>query len=87
MDAHAQLYVRVARLLWAEWDPIGVNDYGGPDDEYNMYVPEIVVMLERNMDIEEIAKHLSEIATKRMGLFDNREHSLSTAEKLKALMN
>lgn len=86
MDAHAQLYVKVARLLWTEWDPIGVND-SGPDDEYNGYAPEIVVMLERNADIEEIARHLSEIATERMGLFDNREHSLSTAKKLKALMN
>ena len=27
------LFTKVDKILWKEWDPIGVNDYGGPDDE------------------------------------------------------
>ena len=87
MDARAELWTKVDRLLWVEWDPIGINDYGGPDDEYRGYVPEVVSLLERNASSEEIAKSLSEIATKTMGLsLENHEHSLSTAIKLKALL-
>ena len=27
-------WIKVNKVLWEEWDPMGVNDYGGPDDEY-----------------------------------------------------
>lgn len=86
MDAHAQLYVKVARLLWEDWDPIGVNSMNGPDDEYNMYVPEVVAMLERDARVEDIADHLTQIATVRMGLsIADPKHCHDTAIKLKAL--
>lgn len=87
MDVRAQLWLKVDRLLWEEWDPIGVNDYGGRDDEYRGYVPELIDLLERGASIEEISNRLSEIATKTMGLsLENHEHSRNTATKLKALI-
>jgi hypothetical protein len=85
MDTHGQLWVKVDRLLWERWDPIGVNEHDGAVGEYSGYVSQIVFLLERNASIEEIAQHLSEIVTKRMGLFDDKEHSHDTASMLKAL--
>lgn len=39
---HLQLWKAVQKILWEDWDPIGVNNSdGGPDDEYNGYVPKI----------------------------------------------
>jgi len=85
MDPRQQLWITVDRLLWEEWDPIGVNDYGGPDDEYRGYVPELIDLLIRDASTQEIADRLSDIATKQMDLFDNKEHHMTTANKLKAL--
>lgn len=29
----------VRRILWEDWDPIGVNDHPGAIDEYDSYAP------------------------------------------------
>ena len=34
-------WIEVDRMLWEEWDPIGLNTKGGPEDEYRSYVPSI----------------------------------------------
>jgi hypothetical protein len=34
----------IKRLLWEDWDPIGVNGFG-PNDEYDNYAFRIFVML------------------------------------------
>ncbi|MFT3886138.1 MAG: hypothetical protein QM724_12140 [Flavobacteriales bacterium] len=78
------LYIKVDRLLWEDWDPIGVNDYA-PPDEYRMYVPGIVELLQRGASVEAIAAHLSEITTMRMEIYGTAEQDLVIAEKLKQL--
>lgn len=50
-----QLYKKIDTLLWEEWDPIGVNDYGGPDDEYRSYVPKVFRMKTEGASTIEIA--------------------------------
>jgi hypothetical protein len=81
-DITDSLYKEVDWVLWNDWDPIGVNDYGGPDDEYRGYVPEIYKMLQDNKSDSEIAKHLDWITTDRMGLFSNMGESLRIARLL-----
>lgn len=78
------LYIKVDRLLWEDWDPIGVNEYA-PPDEYRMYVPEVVALLQRSASVETIANHLSDITTNRMELPDTWQHNLAVASKLKQL--
>ena len=73
------LYNEIDWILWNDWDPIGVNDYGGPDDEYRGYVPEIYKMLQDNQSDTEIAKQLDWIATDRMGLISKMDESLRIA--------
>lgn len=60
------LSAQVDKILWEEWDPIGVNDYGGPDDEYRGYVPSIVALLQRNEDELKIAELLHQHANVNM---------------------
>jgi len=76
------LYSEVDWVLWNEWDPIGVNDYGGPSDEYTGYVPQIYKLLTESKDETEIAKYLDFIATDNMGLNSNMKENLRVARLL-----
>jgi hypothetical protein len=45
------LYKRVARILWKDWDPIGVyNENDEWDDEYDGYVPSVLNLLIEGRD-------------------------------------
>ena len=76
------LYSEVDWILWNDWDPIGINDYGGPNDEYRGYVPETYRLLKENKIDIEIANHLERIVIERIGLNSNFEESLRIARLL-----
>jgi len=81
-----ELYIKVDKILWEEWDPIGVNDYGGLDDEYRGYVPSIIKLLEEKGDKSKIAKQLHQHANINMGLSSSITDHLEIAQKLKKLI-
>ncbi len=61
----------IDRILWREWDPLGVyNEADFMDDEYEAYVPGIVAMLEEGKDATHIADHLAAVAREFMDLAD-----------------
>ena len=62
------LWRLVDRVLWEEWDPIGVNAMGGPDDEYRSYVPRIVDLLRNSADKSTLVAELDDIAFNAMGI-------------------
>jgi hypothetical protein len=63
------LYKRVARILWKDWDPIGVyNENDEWDDEYDGYVPSVFTLLIEGRDAHKISSHLTTIASESMGL-------------------
>ncbi len=76
------LYSEIDWILWHDWDPIGVNDYGGPSDEYSGYVPQIFKLLTDLKNETEIAKHLDFIATDVMGLNSNLKENQRIARLL-----
>ena len=47
----------VHSILWRDWDPIGVHDWG-PDDEYDGYVWPIIGKIMRGESVEQIAAYL-----------------------------
>ena len=57
----------IQRILWEEWDPIGVNDIA-PDDEYDSYASRIFAMLGEGGSELEIAEYLRWAAIENMGL-------------------
>jgi hypothetical protein len=80
---------RVRKLFWREWDPIGVNGFGGPDDEYDRYADKAYVMLmHEGRSGQEIADYLYEISSKHMGIGTGqglRDLANKTAHNLVAL--
>ena len=82
-----KLWEEINRILWKEWDPIGVAQYEGTRDEYSNYVPSIYKLLIQNESVNIIAHRLYEHAKVSMRLQPNLEHNLSIAKKLIALKN
>lgn len=79
-----KLWEQVNRILWEDWDPIGIND-SGPEDEYSGYVPSVIKLLNQDADEKKIAKLLLEHANINMGGSTKLEDHLKVAKKLKQL--
>tara|TARA_R110000868_G_scaffold409563_1_gene695312 strand:- start:4966 stop:5202 length:237 start_codon:yes stop_codon:yes gene_type:complete len=77
----------VDKILWEDWDPIGVNDYDGPPDEYSNYVPSIVHLLQDGADISKITKLLHQHVNVNMGGSSKLSDHEPVARKLHALVN
>ena len=60
---------QIDQILWEVWDPIGVNRIA-PRNEYSSYVGGIFGLLVSGATDDEIATHLYNIASERMGLGD-----------------
>ncbi len=77
----AKLRIAIDKILWEDWDPIGVNDMA-PRDEYRSYVPQILNMMMAGATVTLIAERLYYIETVTMGLMGNREKCDEIAEKI-----
>jgi hypothetical protein len=82
----SKLWVAVDKILWEDWDPIGVNDYGGSKDEYQGYISSIIKLLERDADTLKITELLHNHAKVNMGLNSTLERHVVIAEKLKQII-
>jgi len=78
---YKDLYQTIDKILWSDWDPIGIND-SAPRDEYQSYTPTIFSLKIKNANKETIAQKLFEIATKNMGMGGNLDHCRQIAEKI-----
>jgi hypothetical protein len=58
---------QIRRLLWEEWDPIGVNGIA-PDDEYDSYAHHAFAMLGEGKKAREIADYLTWAVVENMGM-------------------
>ena len=74
-------YKEVARILWEEWDPIGINDGESEcSDEYDRYVPGVTRSAIEDEDATKIAGYLSTFAEQDMGLGLAHDHDLKVAK-------
>lgn len=71
-------------ILMSEWNPIGCDV---PDDEYDLYIPEIYRLIQARASIEELASCLQEIETQRICLPARPDVNWRVAKMLLALMN
>ncbi len=75
----------IRRILMDEWDPIGC---GIPEDEYDMYIPAIYTLMQSHMASSyDLASHLEQLETERMGLPARREVNRRVAQLLLHLMD
>lgn len=62
------LFSAINKILWTQWDPIGINWLQGCNDEYKEYVPEFYRLKMCGSDQETIALKLYELALDEMGM-------------------
>ncbi|MGA7805456.1 hypothetical protein [Bradyrhizobium sp.] len=72
-------------LLLHEWDPIGVSDCEGAEDEYDRYALRVFRMLGEEADANAIARYLTSLVTSSMGLRGNPEKDRAIAAKAVAI--
>jgi hypothetical protein len=64
---------RVRRIFLEQWDPIGIGDAPGAEDEYDAYADRAYVMLmEEEASARQIAAYLLDTATGHIGLSNSR---------------
>jgi hypothetical protein len=80
MIAYDKLVAEVDRILWEEWDPIGVNEEPAARDEYSSYVPSVVRLLRDGADAAQIARHLQTIeeVSITVTVYDERRRRVAT---------
>jgi hypothetical protein len=59
---------RIERLLWEEWDPIGVNETDCPNDEYDSYAIQVFSKLKSGVNVRELEAYLDWADSENMGL-------------------
>ena len=81
-----ELFARVDRVLWEDWDPIGVRALGGPEDEYSGYVGSILALLRSGATEAELSGRLAIIRCQSMGLPRNDAHDRRAARILATIL-
>ena len=84
--SEASAYEALDRLLYREWDPIGVHGLDGPDSEYQTYLPGFWRLVQDAASPADLAAYLSEVETSSIGVTTSSEHRLDVASKAVALM-
>ncbi|HYV90223.1 MAG TPA: hypothetical protein VE978_00500 [Chitinophagales bacterium] len=82
MEKRAKVRTEIDKILWDDWDPLGVNDIA-PRDEYKSYVPQILSLVMNGSSIDEIAARLHHIESQTMGVGGDKERCRKIAEKIK----
>lgn len=75
---------KINSFLLKKWDPIGVNNMIGAEDEYLQYAEEVYQIIRSSDSYEKLFNYLWEVETGHMGLRGNRNH---TAEFAKWVFN
>ena len=73
----------IRRILMSEWNPIGCRV---PDDEYDGYIPQIYLLMQMQVTIDELAPHLQEIETQCMCLAERPDVNRHVAQSLLKMM-
>ena len=76
-----ELYAKIDRILFEDWDPIGVSDVA-PEDEYRGYLPRVAMMLSEPCSEEELARYLEWARVEWMGLRARPAEDLAIARRL-----
>jgi hypothetical protein len=83
MGAEQELANNIHRILWEDWDPVGMCGMEGSRDEYSEYAAEIFSMALANAPAVKIAAKLNHIVVENSGE-DNMEHCKKIADKILA---
>jgi hypothetical protein len=60
----------IADVLRRNWDPIGIRDMPGTEDEYGGYVAGVYRLLVSGASVRELSDHLAQVETDALGFAD-----------------
>lgn len=75
-------YESVRRAVHADWDPIGVAEFGAETGEYDSYIPGLCELLSRHAPEKEVFEYLWTVETESLGLEGNRQATERFAKRL-----
>jgi hypothetical protein len=78
-----RIKIAIRHVLMDLWDPIGIKDEPGAQDEYDAYIGGVYELLITGASEDSIEDHLWRIVTERMGLDAAKKSDMS--ETVKAL--
>lgn len=84
-DDDSNLRRQINRILYNDWDPIGVRGCA-PSNEYSDYVPRVLGLLKDGANVQQISELLHNIADEYMGITATAQVNTMVAMKLRALM-
>jgi hypothetical protein len=82
-DESERIRIAIRQVLMDVWDPIGINDEPGAQNEYDGYLGGVYELLVGAASDEDIEYHLWQIVTERMGLDAAKKSDM--ADTVKAL--
>ena len=82
----AGAYEALDRLLFRQWDPIGVYGNDGLEDEYRAYLPGFWELVRLGSPDAEVVEYLAIIERDRIEFETSDEHRLDIARKAAALV-
>jgi hypothetical protein len=74
-------YEALDRLLFRQWDPIGLYTFDGPEDEYRMYLHQFWQLVSDGAPEQQVVDFLRQIEVERIGLEGTAEHRLDVVRK------
>lgn len=81
-----ELWKGIAKILWEEWDPIGVREMGSQwTDEYDGYVPSLFALLMDGRDLSRISNHLIELRAQNLGMPASDDNDIKIAERIMSM--
>ncbi len=83
---HDSLLIEVKKILWENWDPIGLRG-AGPADKYDGYAPTIVKLLQMDADVDAIATTLAHFSEVNLGLNKKTRYHEDAAIRLFELVS
>jgi hypothetical protein len=88
IDKIAEIHRQIDSMLLHDWDPIGVSDVPGAQDEYRSYCRGVYDVAVRTRSARAVADHLHRIEQERMGLsFRSASALIPVAEKILQLVS
>ena len=77
---HIKLWKAIDKILWEDWDPIGINDNHEARNEYYGYALQIFKLKIEGANSETIANRLNKYVTMDIGLNPDTEHCIKIAK-------
>ena len=82
MNMQNKIFRAIDKILWTDWDPIGMNDLHICRDEYRSYVPSIYELKVAGANCDTIASRLFDISGQEMGIDLSMDICRKVAKKI-----